>query len=481
MKPDRNSYLNTSLPGGFQIRRFIGQGAFAWVYEARLADNSPVAVKVQHNLNDDSYKRFIREIKVLRELPENANCVRYAGDGETPDGLPFLAMEFVDGKNLKQILKKRPLWPEREACEIMVQLCDAFAGIHQLGLVHRDVKPENVMLSRDMEVKLMDFGLIKDAQGLLKLFEDEDILEGRDFAENIDRGVLAGTPEYMAPEQFSDPSLDDSTKEQTDTWTDVYSLGLIFYELLTGKKLFPFRPTAKDRAGHAKALVAYLHERTQFDDREIVRPELASYELWTIIERALKQSPKLRQRNATDLGAQIRHYVETGEGIVVEDEDKTSAIKIDAFMARYGKEILKRQMAADSAAEGLSSTPQDPLTATSGVEDDGGHTVPLTRERLDVITSRAGQGPRPDAVEEARTTRWTREEAAAMIGMDSADVRAVILGEGRDRKKEVTHASLTPVQQQTPATQAPMPTWVWVAIGGGVGLLILVVIILLIG
>jgi serine/threonine protein kinase len=413
MQLDRQHYIGATLPGGFKLQRFIGKGAFAWVYYALTPDGRPSAVKIQYNLNDDSRKRFMREIKVLRELPPSPHCVRYMGDGHTPEGYPFLAMEFVNGQNLKQILKKRPIWAERDACELMVQLCEAFAGLHGLGLAHRDVKPENIMVTQDGAVKLMDFGLVKDAQGLLKLLEAEDILSGRVFAENIDSGVLAGTPEYMAPEQFSDPSVEDESLVQTDTWTDVYSLGLIFFELLTGRRIFPFQSSAQNQTEHAQALPAYLAQRTSFDDSKLQRPAAASDALWTIIERTLRQRPKERFRNAVELGEHIRAYIDTGEGLLVEDDEKTSAMKIDQFLARYGQEVLKRQMESD--------------------DDDGGNTVPINRDQLKDITAHldkaqaakaqaakaqaakaqgARRPPQPPADEEARTRRWSREEMA---------------------------------------------------------------------
>ncbi len=373
MKLDRQHYIGTTLPGGYKIQKFIGKGAFAWVYYALAPGDRPSAVKIQYNLNDDSRKRFMREIKVLRELPASPYCVSYIGDGHTLEGLPFLAMEFVNGQNLKQILKKRPVWPEYEACEFMCQLCEAFSGLHQLGLAHRDVKPENIMVTHDKAVKLMDFGLVKDAQGLLKLLESEDILSGRDFAENIDRGVLAGTPEYMAPEQFSDPSVEDESLTQTDTWTDVYSLGLIFFELLTGRRLFPFQAAANTQTEHAQALLSYLAQRTSFDDSKLQRPAAASPSLWSLIERTLRQHPKARPRNAAELGDQIRYYLNTGEASLTEDDEKTSAMKVDQFMARYGQELLKRQMERDAAEE------ED--------NDGGGHTVPLSRDQLKAITA----------------------------------------------------------------------------------------------
>ncbi|OIP43823.1 MAG: hypothetical protein AUK47_01990 [Deltaproteobacteria bacterium CG2_30_63_29] len=337
MKPDRNYYLGKVVSGGYHIQRFLGAGAFAYVYYGYGADQRGVAIKIQYNLADDARKRFVREIKVLKQLPPNRFCVQYINEGETPEGFPFLVMEYVDGTTLKRTLKHQPSWNPSEACQFMVQLCDAFAGLHELGLAHRDVKPENIMLTRDWQVKLMDLGLVKDAQGLLKLFESEDILAGQDFNENLDKGILAGTPEYMAPEQFSDPSVEDERLARTDTMTDVYSLGLIFYEILTGNKLFPFKPDAATQADYARKLLAYLKTRTNQRDDDIFKPDHVPHPLWTIVERSLRADPKLRQRNAVEFGNDLRRYLDTGQGIAMQDEDKTSAIDLNTFLALHPK------------------------------------------------------------------------------------------------------------------------------------------------
>lgn len=329
MALDRNHYVGTVLKGGYKIERFVGSGAFAYVYYATTPTGEGCAVKIQYNLVADARTRFCREIKVLRELPPNDYLVKYFSDGETEEGFPYLIMEYVDGITLKAALKKRPVWPESECCELIIQLCDAFGGLHQLGVVHRDVKPENIMLTKNNQVKLMDLGLIKDAQGLCKLFESEDIMQGKDFTENLDKGVLAGTPEYMAPEQFSDPSLSDESQAKTDTWTDVYSLGLIFYEMLTGKKLFVFAPPQNGKqSDYAKALLKFLALRTNQKDEEILPPPGVNFQLWTIIARALHCDPTLRQHNASELADDIRRYMLTGEGVIEQDSDKTSAIDI---------------------------------------------------------------------------------------------------------------------------------------------------------
>ncbi len=334
MALDRNYYVGKVLTGNYRIERFVGSGAFAYVYQAVSPQGMICAVKVQYNLVADARTRFEREIKVLREIPPNDYLVKYYADGTTPEGYPYLIMEFVDGMTLKEALKRRRVWPARECCELILQLCDAFGGLHQLGIVHRDVKPDNIMLTRNHQIKLMDLGLIKDAQGLFKLLESEDVMEGRAFAENLDKGVLAGTPEYMAPEQFSDPSLNDESLAKTDTWTDVYSLGLIFYEMLVGKKLFVFNPPPNASQNEfAKALLAFLTTRTNQRDEDIQVPMNVPYPLWTVIARALHADPTMRQHNASEFAEDLRRYLTTGEGVIEQDSDKTSAIDLANFTA----------------------------------------------------------------------------------------------------------------------------------------------------
>lgn len=148
MTLDKNHYIGAVLAGGYKIERFVGSGAFAYVYFAKAPTGQGCAVKIQYNLAQDARIRFSREVKVLREIPPNDYLVRYFSDGETPEGYPYLIMEFVDGMTLKEALKRRRVWPVQESCDLILQLCDAFGGLHQLGVVHRDVKPDNIMLTR---------------------------------------------------------------------------------------------------------------------------------------------------------------------------------------------------------------------------------------------------------------------------------------------------------------------------------------------
>jgi serine/threonine protein kinase len=329
---DPKSLINTTLPGGYHLQRFIGAGAFAWVFYAIDSKRQPCAVKVLTADTSEARTLFVREIKILRQLPQNRYCVKYVGDGTTAQGMPFLAMEYIDGCTLKDALKFQPVWEVNEALKFGLQLCEALHGLHKYGLAHRDLKPENVMLTREWEVRLMDFGLVKDAQGLLKLFESEDIMSGRDFAENIDKAMLAGTPEYMAPEQFSDPMVQDEHEAKTDTWTDVYSTALILYQLMTGEKLFPFKPTSKDQKGYARELLAYIRSRTEAQDSQLRKPAAIPERLWPVLLSALRSNPKQRPHNADAFGQKLRTYLEQGEVDEFEDDEHTSVASMSMLL-----------------------------------------------------------------------------------------------------------------------------------------------------
>ena len=398
MKPDHNYYLGRVLPGGYRIEQFIGEGAFAYVYQAINTFGEKVAVKIQYNFAQNALKRFSREIKVLKHLPPNKYCVRYIDHGTTMEELPFLVMEYVDGWNLQQTILHKPVWTADEAGRFMVQLCDAFGNLHALGLVHRDIKPDNIMFTQTWQVKLLDLGFVKDAQGLLRLFEKRDILEGREFADDLDQGILAGTPEYMAPEQFSDPSESSEIKTKTDTMTDVYSLGLIFYQLLTGMKLFPFTRNSAQNT-YAKDLYQYLNVRTHQQDNQLLHPPMISVQLWSILKRSLRFDPKLRQRDAIELGNDIKRFLETGEGIGILDEEVTSAINLNALYAmaaQFQPELV--QQGAKSASNLL------------GIDDlhlQNDKTIQMDSRNLPFLHDGEDNIDKPDLKKDSNETRRT--------------------------------------------------------------------------
>jgi tRNA A-37 threonylcarbamoyl transferase component Bud32 len=197
-----------------EVKELIGQGGMGAVYLARqTALDRPVALKLVRPREDDPTfaERFAREARALAKL-SHPNVVTVYESG-TAGGLPYLVMEYVDGVTLRDAMREQKLTPAA-ALAVVPQLCDALEYAHAQGIVHRDVKPENILLTRDGRVKIADFGLAKvtDPAGVS--------LTGTRQA--------MGTPHYMAPEQWEKPAA-------VDHRADIYALGVVLYELLTGE------------------------------------------------------------------------------------------------------------------------------------------------------------------------------------------------------------------------------------------------------
>jgi tRNA A-37 threonylcarbamoyl transferase component Bud32 len=197
-----------------EVKELIGQGGMGAVYLARqMALDRFVALKlVRPRETDPTFaERFVREAKAMARL-SHPNVVAVYESGEA-GGLPYLVMEYVDGVTLRDAMRERKLTPA-EALAIVPQICDALGYAHAQGIVHRDVKPENILLGRDGRLKIADFGLAKvtDPAGVS--------LTGTRQA--------MGTPHYMAPEQWEKPG-------DVDHRADIYALGVVLYELLTGE------------------------------------------------------------------------------------------------------------------------------------------------------------------------------------------------------------------------------------------------------
>jgi len=208
--------LSAHFPN-LEILELIGQGGMGIVYKARQVSlDRIVALKILPSgiaIGPSFADRFAREARTMARL-DHANIVRVYEFGEA-DGLYYLVMEFVDGLNLRQLMEAGGVEP-REALSIIPQICDALQFAHDRGIVHRDVKPENVLLDRDGLVKITDFGLAK----LLDHRTGEHRITGT--------GQVMGTVHYMAPEQYRTP-------DDVDHRADIFSLGVVFYELLTGE------------------------------------------------------------------------------------------------------------------------------------------------------------------------------------------------------------------------------------------------------
>ncbi len=211
-----------------EIMHLVGQGGMGNVYCARQKSlDRLVALKVirpESQAQQDFADRFVREARALAQL-SHSNIVTVHDFGQTGD-LYYFIMEYVDGINLRQMLQAGKLQP-RQAMEIVPAVCDALQYAHDNGVVHRDIKPENILIDTDGNVKIADFGLAK-------LLDKKTVSPVLTQAHHV-----MGTMHYMAPEQFERP-LD------VDHRADIYSLGVVIYELLTGElPLGRFAPPSK--------------------------------------------------------------------------------------------------------------------------------------------------------------------------------------------------------------------------------------------
>jgi serine/threonine-protein kinase len=215
--------IGITIAGRYQIEEVLGQGGMATVYAARhrLVDR-PCAVKVmspQYTRNEVIRERFRREAKAAQKLA-HPNIIEIFDQGETPDGLVYLVMELLQGETLADVLEHGKV-PLERGLPIMIQIARALARAHDLEVIHRDLKPENIFLARGPngtdQVKLLDFGIARSMQ--------DSRLTGA--------GEVFGTPQYMAPERI--------TSIEAGPAADLYSLGVIIYEMVTGT--FPFDAT----------------------------------------------------------------------------------------------------------------------------------------------------------------------------------------------------------------------------------------------
>ena len=210
-----------------EIIECLGRGGMGVVYKARQKSlNRLVALKLlaPERVRDAKFaERFAREAQALAAL-NHPNIVTIHDFGQA-GGFYYLLMEFVDGVNLRQLLRARKFTPE-EALAIVPPLCDALQFAHDRGIVHRDIKPENLLLDKAGRVKVADFGIAKMLGGNGRA----DLPVGQDDEAAQQHGPtgVVGTPSYSAPEQQSDPA-------RVDNRADIYSLGVVFYELLTGE------------------------------------------------------------------------------------------------------------------------------------------------------------------------------------------------------------------------------------------------------
>lgn len=266
----------TVLGGRYQILRVLGEGGMGAVYQARDQElDRIIALKVirpELAGNPAILQRFKQELILARHVTHK-NVVRIFDLGES-DGIKFITMEYVDGEDLRALLKREGKFSPKDVVHVIEQVCRALDAAHAEGVIHRDLKPQNIMRDRQGRIVVMDFGLARSLQG-----------EGM-----TQTGALVGTMEYMSPEQAMGGELDQRS--------DLFALGLIFYELLTGQ--VPYK---------ADTALASLMKRTQ--ERAVPASQIDATvpkALSTIVSRCLERDPKVRYHSALEILQQLEAW-----------------------------------------------------------------------------------------------------------------------------------------------------------------------------
>jgi tetratricopeptide (TPR) repeat protein len=268
------------LGGRYDILQLLGEGGMGAVYKAMDRElNRPVALKLirpQLAANPSILARFKQELLLAHQVTHR-NVIRIYDLGDA-EGVKFITMEFVEGVDLRALIQEKKKFAPEEAVEITEQICRALEATHNVGVIHRDLKPQNIMRDQSGRILLMDFGLARTVEG-----------DGM-----TQSGALVGTMEYMSPEQALAKNLDQRS--------DLFTLGLILYELLTGKTPYS-----------AESVVASLIKRTQeraipVSDHDGTIPAPLS----NIVSKCLERDPNLRYQNAAELLRALDSY--SGKG-----------------------------------------------------------------------------------------------------------------------------------------------------------------------
>ena len=318
--------------GRYQIRGVLGKGAMGLVYEGHDATlNRRVAIKtIQTSDLDEATakhyeKRFQREVRAVARLnhPHIVQVYDFGNEGD----LAYIVMEYIDGKELKDYLDAKESFDLPTIFRLMGELLEALEVAHQAGVIHRDVKPANVMLDGKRRAKLTDFGVAR-------------ITEGDAASADMTRaGQMIGTPSYMSPEQIQGQAIDRRT--------DIFSAGVLFYQLLTGRKPFEGAgfPLAKKIVQDDPTLPSAFTQLPPAIDR--------------VVAKALAKAPGKRFQSAREFaealalvrdGKAIPEVNEAEQEFWNEVKDSDDPADVELYIAQFPQgaylELARKKMAA---------------------------------------------------------------------------------------------------------------------------------------
>lgn len=311
-----DKYIGKKLEGRYELLELIGFGGMAIVFKAHdILENKNVAIKIlkdEYLSNEDFKRRFRNESKAIAVL-SHPSIVKIF-DVNFSDNIQYIVMEYIDGITLKEYIEQQGSINWKEAVHFTVQILRALQHAHDNGIVHRDVKPQNVMLLEDGTIKVMDFGIARFARENGKTLSDKAI----------------GSVHYISPEQ--------AKGDTTDEKTDIYAVGVIMYEMLTGKVPFD---------GETPVSIAIKQMQIEPERPRAINPEIP-VGLEEIILRAMQKDPQLRYQTASEMLRDIDEF-KRNPSVVFEykyfNRDGTTKYftKIDAKTATGGATIMREE------------------------------------------------------------------------------------------------------------------------------------------
>lgn len=414
----KDPLLGKLIQERYRVESVIAKGSMGIVYKAtQELIGREVAVKVLHGYlvaDDESMKRFHKEAKAASRL-NHPNIMTLYDFGVLPSGQPYIVMDLLKGKSLADILSERRNLPVDEVLPIFQQVFQAIGAAHKIGVVHRDMKPDNIVVEQSRNkvplVKLVDFGIATFIQ------EQEDTL-----GKITKAGTVCGSPTYMSPEQCDDNKVDGRS--------DLYSLGIVLYETLTGRVPFD---------GADIYNVMSMHVKDAPPSLKSVRPDLNfPPQLEQVVDRALQKDPGKRFQTASDFWESLSNACTNGRprSTATPQPATTSLTPTPAAAAGVG--------AGGGGGSPLSSNPlgmgapiSNPMATSSAPTTDIQRPAPREPEAPSPVRGHSGHTPEP-----------------LTKGSDEGDVQSLV---DRALISKLHAAGMTPVSGLQPAPEPPSP------------------------
>jgi len=424
-----------TLLGKYRIERVLGQGGMGVVVAARhleLGELYAIKVMLPHMLDDqDAVERFLREARAAARL-KGDHATRVHDVGHAEDGTLLMVMEHLEGTDLKRCLAERGRLPANEAITYVLQACEAIAEAHEIGIVHRDLKPANLFLARKRksttpQLKVLDFGIAKE----MKPEPGQDLTK---------TGAMLGSPLYTSPEQMIH-------SRNVDTRTDIWSLGVAIYELVTGT--VPFEGETFTQVVHS------VLNLTPKSIREHV-PDL-SRALDVVILRCLAKSPEMRYPTVDALAEALRDALKAPANNPEDDTENVSTKKERRLPTGLVAALEPTQPAAlEPTVKQVHQSSDASADIVLGHDDSGsqarGQSLDTSKRDLPAATTLQSVSPPPMAT----TTRPRKRNQAVMLGFISTVVIcAVGYIVARSSTSVGANTSVDVVQERGTASQPP--------------------------